>query len=80
VEHPRWMHWAQNTDECHRVAGQTTVYLRQNDQDRKLGSEELQEMAENQGSKEFRGILGRINAFNANILGSNAYFYKEKKS
>jgi hypothetical protein len=39
----------------------------------------VQAMAENQGSKEFRGILGRIYTFNANILVSNAYFCMKKK-
>ena len=78
AEHPTWMHWAQNTAERHRHNSQKSVYLHQNPEDSNLTEEKLQEMVD-QGGPEFEQMIGRMQKFNANLPGSNAYFNKKKR-
>ena len=78
VEHDRWFHWAQNTAERHRINLQKNVYLRDYPEDANLTMKELGEIIKENGER-FRQILGRMNKCNANINGSNAYFYKRRK-
>ena len=78
AEHERWCFWAQNTAERHRANTQKSVYLHQTDEHANLTEDELQEIV-NEGGDRLKEILGRMNAYNANINGSNAYLYQRRK-
>ena len=43
-----------------------------------MTEEELKNLID-KGGDEFAALLGRMQKYNANILGSNAYFHKKKK-
>jgi hypothetical protein len=77
-EHITWMHWAQNTAERHRHNSQKSVYLNKNPEDDNLTEEELIAMVNERGPK-LEKLIGRMQIFNANICGSNAYFNKKRR-
>jgi len=76
--HKRWVHWAQNTAERHRFNGQRQVFLRRNEGISNLTVEQLRDIVNNNGD-EFQAIIRKMHVYNANILGSNSYFYKKRK-
>ena len=71
------MHWAQNTAKHHRINSQRNIYLKKHPEDNNL-TEEALKIILNKGNEEFTKLLSRMQKFNANIVGSNAYFYKKK--
>jgi hypothetical protein len=71
ASHPRWLKWAQNTCKRHRLNGQKDVYLSKNPEDRNLSEAELTRIFK-AGGPELSSMLGRMQAFNGNINGSNA--------
>ncbi len=77
ASHPRWLKWAQNTCERHRLNGQKDVYLTKNPEDGNLSEAELRRILES-GGEELNSMLGRMQAYNGNINGSNAYFFGHK--
>ena len=77
AEHRRWVHWAQNTAERHRVNGQKSVYLHQSDEAANLSEADLREIV-TEGGQRLDSLLGRMQTYNANINGSNAYLYQWK--
>jgi hypothetical protein len=77
ASHPRWLKWAQNTCERHRLNGQKDVYLSKNPEDANLSEAELRRILESVGA-ELNSMLGRMQAYNGNINGSNAYFFGHK--
>ena len=78
ARHPRWMHWAHNTCERHRVNGQRSYYLKNSPQDANLTEADLADICEEDGDR-LKSLIGRMQAFNANIRGSNSFFYKKRK-
>ena len=78
VEHDRWMHWAQNTAERHRINLQKNVYLQQHPEDANLTFEEIAEILKTDIPRFYR-ILGRMQKYNANINGSNGYYFSKRK-
>ena len=73
------MHWAQNTAERHRINSQRNIYLKKHPEDNNLTEEALKSIL-HKGNEEFIKLLSRMQKFNANIIGSNTYFYKKDKS
>jgi hypothetical protein len=78
ASHPRWLKWAQNTCERHRLNGQKDVYLSKNPEEGNLSEAELRRILEC-GGEELNSMLGRMQAYNGNINGSNAYFSSKKE-
>ena len=78
ANHPSWMHWAQNTVERHRHQTQKSVCLKNNPGDQNITEEELREII-SEGGSDFERLIGRMQTYNANIAGSNAYFNKKKR-
>ena len=78
TKHDQWIHWVQNTAECHRLNGQHNVYLKKHPEDGNLTEEALRNIL-NEGGEVLQNILGCIQKFNANISKSNSYFYKRRK-
>ena len=78
AEHNTHMHWAQNRAERHRCMSQKLVYINKNPEDDNLTEEELQSMLDEGGSK-LEKLVGRMQTYNSNISGSNAYFNKKKR-
>ena len=76
--HKRWVHWAQNTAERHRFNGQRQVFIRRNEGVSNLTIENLRNIVQNNG-EEFNAIIRKMHVYNANIVGSNSYFYKKRK-
>ena len=72
-----WIHWIQNTTEQYQVNGQCNIYLKKNLENDNLTKEALQSILHD-NSKELENLLARIQKFNANIVGSNTYFYKRR--
>ena len=79
VRHQRWVHWSQNTAERHRVNSQRNYYIKKTPADANMTEEELRRIV-NDGGDEFLQLLGRMQKYNANISGSNSYFYKKKSN
>ena len=77
AKYDRWMHWAQNTAERHRLNGQRDACLKKKTADNNLTENQLRNIA-NEGGTEFNALLGRMQKFNANLVGSNAYFFKKR--
>jgi hypothetical protein len=79
AEDPRWSYWAYNTAERHRCNGQKSVFLAQSPEFAQMSIKDLKEIV-NQGGERFGELLGKMNAYNANINGSNAYLYRSRKN
>jgi hypothetical protein len=75
--HPRWLKWDQNTCERHRLSGQKDFYLTKNPEDGNLSEAELRRILLS-GGAELNSMLDRMQAYNGNINGSNAYFFGHK--
>ena len=73
-----WIYWAQNTSERHGANGQKNFCLKNNSGDNNLTEEKLKTIINN-GGEDLQKILGRMQTFNANISGINAYFVKRRK-
>lgn len=67
AQHSRWMHWAQNTAERHRVNQQREVYLEKSPEDATLSYEELKRIVRENGP-ELRSLIARMHTYNANVL------------
>ena len=78
VEHMTHMHWSQNRAERLRIFSQMRVYLNNNKEDECITEEELSTLLNEDGS-ELEKLIGRMQTYNANISGSNAYFFKKKR-
>ena len=57
--------------------GQRNVYLKKNPEDENLTEEGLKSIL-NENGEELEKLLSRMQKFNTNIVGSNAYFYKRR--
>jgi hypothetical protein len=71
ASHPRWLKWAQNACERHRLNGQKDVRLFQSPKDSDLLELDLRRALE-AGGEELNSMLGRVRACNGNVNGSNA--------
>ena len=78
AEHERWANWAQNINERHRINDQRNIYLKKNPEDANLTENDLRNLVRDNG-EEFKKLTNRMQTFNANIVGSNAYFWNKKK-
>jgi hypothetical protein len=78
AEHERWMYWAQNTCERHRFNSQKRVYLKRSPGPTSLTMEQLQDIVRNNDYNKLREILGRMQMYSSNILGSDACFAKSR--
>jgi hypothetical protein len=78
VEHDRWMNWAQNTCERHRVNSQKSFYIKKHPDDANMSEARLKFIVNNPDRAEFNKLLSRMQMYNANITGSKAYFYKRR--
>ena len=73
--HPRFSYWALNMIQRKRALQQTGIYLKQNPGDPHLLSRDLGNSA---NAKEPVKIMHKMSRYVANILGSNAYWRKQK--
>ena len=78
AKHLRWMHWGQNMAERHRYLGQRKVFLRRNTRFENMSEENLRNIVFNK-SDEYNDLIRSMQVYNANIVGSNSYFYKRRK-
>ena len=53
------------------------MYLRKNPEDENLTKEALRSIL-NENGEDLEKLLSRMQKFNSNIVGSNAYFYKRR--
>ena len=51
AEHDRWINWAQNISERHRIYNQRNVYLNKNPEDANLTETEIQKMVRDNGEE-----------------------------
>jgi hypothetical protein len=65
--------------ECHHCNGQKSVFLVQSPEFAQMSIKDLEEIV-NQGSEWFGELLGKMNAYNTNINGSNRYLYQSRKN
>ena len=77
AEHGRWVNWTQNIGEWHRFNCQRNVYLQKNPEDANLNENELRKIVQDNGP-ELKRIINRMQTYNSNIVGSNAYFYGKR--
>ena len=73
AKHDRWMHQTQNAAKRCRVNSQHSVYSKKNPEDNNLAEDVSRSML-NEGGKELTKSLNRMQKFNSNVAGSNAYF------
>ena len=78
AKHSRWMHWAQNFAERHRHCGQCSVFAKKDDAGT-MTIEELRRIVQEDG-EELRSLMGRMQVYSANINGSAAYLFKNRKN
>ena len=76
AEHERFSFWMVDRIRRHRALSQCKVYLKQNPSDECLSMAELKAMAKNGKIDE---LLGRLHAYTANVVGSDALLVKETK-
>jgi hypothetical protein len=69
-EHDRWMYWAQNTCERHRINTQKSVYIKNHPDDANMSEAELGRIVYLPDRGEFNKLLGRMQMYNANIIDS----------
>jgi len=74
--HPRFAYWAFNMIERKRILQQTGIFLKQNPGEAHLTTDELQQMVANNHSHVF---LSKISRYLANLIGSNAYWFKARE-
>ena len=63
VEHDRWVNWAQNIGERHRLNGQRNDYLQKNPGDANLNENELRKHFGDKGP-EFKKLDNRMQTYN----------------
>ena len=71
VEHPRWCYWACDTAARHRLNGQKSVFMKKSPEDANMSEDDLRKIIR-EGGEPLERLLGRMQACNANINGSNA--------
>lgn len=76
AEHERFMFWMADRIRRHRALSQAKVYFRQNPRDEALTMDQLKDMIH---TGEIKKLVGRIYAYTANIVGSDAYWAKRKR-
>jgi hypothetical protein len=79
AEHARWCFHAFNTCERHRTQKLQEVFLHQNPGDANLTAEALTDIIDNK-PEELNAMLGRMNKYNGNINGGNAYLHRNKRN
>jgi ATP-dependent DNA helicase PIF1 len=79
AQHNQWMYWVQNTCERHRFLSQKRVYISRSPVHSELSVEELKEIVRTKDYNMLREITGRMQMYSSNLLGSDAYFYKNRK-
>ena len=72
------VYWAQNIGERHRLNGQRDVYLQKNPEDANLNENKLRKTVGDNGV-ELKKLVNRMQTYNSNIVGSNAYFYGKRR-
>ena len=77
--HGRWMHWAQNPIEHRRTQGHKNMFMSRNTETDNLSNSDLQRIVNRDGDK-LQEIVKNMQIYNANIVGSNAYFYKYRRN
>ena len=78
ASHARWMHWSHNTAERHRFNGQRQVYLKRNSSVFNMSENQLADIVRRNGIEYLQLVRG-MQVFNANIVGSNSYYYKRRR-
>ena len=78
ARHKRWMHFGQNMAERHRFIGQRRVFLRRNTKFADISEENLRRIVCSR-SDEYNELIRCMHVYNANIVGSNSYFFKRRK-
>ena len=73
--HPRFSYWALNMIQRKRALQQTAVYLKQNPGDPHIFLTDIEYLKEN---NYLERMLQNMSRYTANILGSNAYWQKQK--
>ena len=76
ARHARFKFWINDRIRRHRVLGQSTIYLRKNPGDGNLSLDDLRGLLQNH--HEAFQVLGRMNAYTANVTGSSSYWKKER--
>ena len=76
ASHPRFAYWALNMIQRNRILQQCGIFLKQNPGEAHLSFEELQEMAQNNSSKE---LMTKVSRYVGNITGSNGYWHKVRE-
>ena len=79
AQHTKWMYWAQNTDERHRLNQLKQVYQRRSPEFTGMEVNELRAMAIQRNEDELRRMTSSMQAFSGQVLGSDSYFYKKRK-
>ena len=73
------MHWDQNTIERRRTQGDKNMFLSRNSKMTNLTNTELQRIV-NRDGEELQEIVKNMQICNSNIVGSNVYFYKDRRN
>ena len=76
ASHPRFAYWALNMIQRKRVLQQSAIFLKQNPGEAHLTVDELRELAASNNSNTF---LSKISRYVANIVGSDAYWFKVRE-
>ena len=79
ARHLRWMHYGQNTAERHRFLGQRRVFLRRNTHFENLSEEYLRQIVLFK-TDEYNELIRSMQVYNANLVGSNAYFLNVERN
>ena len=76
AEHPRFSYWALNMIQWRRILQQSSIFIKQNPGDSHLTIDQLREMASANSSAL---LMTKLSRYVGNILGSNAYWYKQRE-
>ena len=77
MRHSCWLGWAVNTAGRHRSIGQRNVFLRNSPEVASMTEENLCAVI-HEGGEVLDSLIGRMTAYNSNILGSPSYLYTKK--
>jgi hypothetical protein len=77
MRHSCWLGWAVNTAERHRGLGQRNVFLRNSPEVTAMTEEDLRAVIR-EGGEALDSLIGRMTAYNSNILGSPSYLSTTK--
>ena len=75
ASHPRFKFFAYDRLRRHRTIDQCSVYMKLNPSDFKKTMQELMDIID---ENDVTGVMKRLTAFSANIIGSASYWYKQK--